>query len=80
MLNGLLIKRKNKRKKYVCFPFVSFYAMHSRGGYMRETRYLVFKQEITNSFLKTVSAYANYGTGTILFGVLDNGSAFWRKY
>ncbi|MDO4466516.1 MAG: ATP-binding protein [Bacillota bacterium] len=40
---------------------------------MRETRNLEFKQEITNSFLKTVSAYANYGTGKILFGVLDNG-------
>lgn len=41
---------------------------------MRETRNLEFKQEITNSFLKTVSAYANYGTGRILFGILDNGT------
>lgn len=41
---------------------------------MRETRTLEFKQDITNSFLKTVSAYANYGTGKILFGVLDNGA------
>lgn len=43
---------------------------------MREMRYLEFKQEITNSFLKTVSAYANYGTGKILFGVLDNGNEY----
>lgn len=41
---------------------------------MRETRNLEFKQEITNSFLKTVSAYANYGTGKIMFGVLDDGT------
>ena len=40
---------------------------------MRETRTLEFKKEITNSFLKTVSAYANYGKGEILFGVCDNG-------
>lgn len=40
---------------------------------MRETRNLEFKQDISNSFLKTVSAFANYGTGQILFGVLDNG-------
>lgn len=40
---------------------------------MRETRNLEFKQDISNSFLKTVSAFANYGTGRILFGVLDNG-------
>lgn len=41
---------------------------------MRETKNLEFKQEITNSFLKTVSAYANYGDGKILFGVMDDGS------
>lgn len=41
---------------------------------MRETKNIEFKQEITNSFLKTVSAYANYGDGKILFGVLDDGS------
>jgi len=41
---------------------------------MRETKNIEFKQDITNSFLKTVSAYANYGEGKILFGVLDDGS------
>lgn len=40
---------------------------------MRETKKLEFKQDVTNSFLKTVSAFANYGSGKILFGVLDNG-------
>ena len=41
---------------------------------MKESRILEFKQDITNTFLKTVSAFANYGTGSILFGVDDNGN------
>ncbi|MBR2143298.1 ATP-binding protein [Anaerovibrio sp.] len=40
---------------------------------MRESRNLEFKQNITNTFLKTVSAFANYDGGTILFGVDDTG-------
>lgn len=40
---------------------------------MRETRNLELKKDITDSFLKTVSAYANYGEGQILFGVDDDG-------
>lgn len=41
---------------------------------MRETRMLEFKETITNSFLKTVSAFSNYDGGTILFGVDDDGN------
>ena len=41
---------------------------------MRESKTLEFKSEVTNTFLKTVSAYANYGDGKIMFGVADNGS------
>ena len=41
---------------------------------MRESRRLEFKERVTNTFLKTVSAYANYGTGEILFGVADDGT------
>lgn len=33
---------------------------------MRETRTLEFKETITNTFLKTVSAFSNYDGGTIL--------------
>lgn len=33
---------------------------------MRETRILVFKETVTNTFLKTVSAFSNYDGGTIL--------------
>ena len=40
---------------------------------MRETNNLEFKREPSRSFLKTVSAFANYGNGTILFGVEDDG-------
>lgn len=42
---------------------------------MRETRDLEFKRSVTKTFLKTVSAFANYGTGRILFGVDDAGGA-----
>ena len=41
---------------------------------MHETRILEFKETITNTFLKTVSAFSNYNGGTILFGVDDNGN------
>lgn len=40
---------------------------------MRESKNLEFKESVTNTFLKTVCAFANYGTGKILFGVMDNG-------
>ena len=40
---------------------------------MRESKNIEFKETITNTFLKTVSAFANYGDGIILFGVNDNG-------
>ena len=41
---------------------------------MHETRILEFKETITNTFLKTVSAFSNYNGGTILFGVDDDGN------
>ena len=40
---------------------------------MRETRQLEFKETITNTFLKTVSAFANYDGGEIYFGLDDDG-------
>lgn len=40
---------------------------------MKETHTLEFKRDITNTFLKTVSAFANYDGGTIIFGVQDDG-------
>ncbi len=42
---------------------------------MKETKTLELKESVSNTFLKTVSAYANFGTGTILFGVRDDGQA-----
>ena len=41
---------------------------------MRETRALEFKETITNTFLKTVSAFSNYDGGTIIFGIDDDGT------
>lgn len=40
---------------------------------MKETNILEFKEEISKSFLKTVSAFSNYNGGTIIFGIDDNG-------
>lgn len=42
---------------------------------MKENRNLEYKEEITNTFLKTVSAFSNYDGGMILFGVNDSGKA-----
>lgn len=39
----------------------------------RESRTLEYKEKISSSFLKTVSAYANYNGGKIIFGVDDDG-------
>ena len=41
---------------------------------MRETATLEFKQQLSKSYLKTVSAYANYGTGKVIFGIADDGT------
>lgn len=40
---------------------------------MRESSTLEFKREPSKTFLKTVSAFANYGTGKIVFGADDDG-------
>ena len=40
---------------------------------MKESRTVEFKRGMTKSFLKTVSAFANYGGGDIFFGVDDEG-------
>mgnify|MGYP002510346313 CR=1 FL=1 len=41
---------------------------------MRETRTIEFKETITNTFLKTVSAFSNYDGGKIFFGIDDDGN------
>lgn len=46
---------------------------------MRENKQLEFKLDITNQFLKTVSAFANHNGGRILFGVDDNGKTVGIK-
>lgn len=38
-----------------------------------ESKTLEYKADMTNSFLKTVSAYANYGAGEVCFGINDAG-------
>ena len=41
---------------------------------MRETKTLECKEAVTNTFLKTVSAFSNYDGGTIFFGIDDDGN------
>lgn len=41
---------------------------------MKETKTLEFKEVITKSFLKTVSAFSNYDGGVIVFGIDDEGN------
>ena len=40
---------------------------------MKEQQNLEYKERITKAFLKTVSAYANYNGGVIIFGINDDG-------
>ena len=40
---------------------------------MKENKNLEFKEKMTNTFLKTVSAFANYEGGIIIFGIDDSG-------
>ena len=41
---------------------------------MRENKALELKSTVSKTFLKTVSAYANFGTGKIMFGYNDDGT------
>lgn len=40
---------------------------------MKESRTLEFKRDVSRTFLKTVSAFANFGMGEVWFGVDDDG-------
>jgi len=42
--------------------------------YTKENYKLEFKEAVSKTFLKTVSAYANYNDGKIIFGLDDNGN------
>lgn len=46
---------------------------------MRETYNLEFKEAMTNSFLKTVVAFANYDGGKIIFGIDDKANIIGIK-
>lgn len=45
------------------------------GNRRSESRTLEYKEALTKSYLKTVSAFANYDGGSVIFGVQDNGEA-----
>ena len=46
---------------------------------MRENKSLEIKEDISATFLKTVSAFANYGEGVIMFGIADDGTVVGMK-
>ena len=67
--------RKNLRLFFLCvFAYNTINKTQKDVIYMRETRTLEFKETITNTFLKTVSAFSNYDGGTIYFGIDDDGN------
>lgn len=47
---------------------------------MKETKYIEFKEAVTNTFIKTVIAFANFSTGDIYFGIKDNGDIVGIEY
>lgn len=72
------INQKNNRKILRLFFWIDFaYNICNKSGKdmerMGESRTMEFKEMITNTFLKTVSAFSNYDGGVILFGIDDNG-------
>lgn len=46
---------------------------------MKDNRFLEYKSDVTNTFLKTLSAYSNIGTGIIKFGYNDDGTIYGLK-
>ena len=47
--------------------------------FKREKYDLEFKEKITKTFLKTVSAFSNYNDGKIIFGINDDGDPIGGK-
>ncbi len=41
---------------------------------MRESKYVEYKEVVSKTFLKVVSAFANYNDGQIIFGIRDDGT------
>ncbi len=66
-------ERKNERKKIrlILRSFFDIFEM-KEDRIMRENSKLEYKKTVTRTFLKTVSAYANYGEGEIIFGIDDD--------
>jgi len=50
-----------------------YYINMAIGDGKLESKELELKSTITNTFLKTVSAFSNYNSGKIIFGIDDNG-------
>ena len=56
------------------FAFKSLSDGMRRSMVIRETPSVEYEETITPTFLKTVGAFANYGTGRIIFGIDDDGN------
>lgn len=42
---------------------------------MKESKFIEYKEKLTRTYLKTVSAFSNYGAGKIFFGIDDQGES-----
>ena len=63
----------DRRYRCIFYSNVVIFGLLKDGSRMQESASLELKQEISNTFLKTVSAFANYRDGRIIFGVTDDG-------
>lgn len=67
-------------KIYVDFMIIIVYDdFEERVIVMKENKRIEYKQEINDKFLKTVSAFANYEGGEIIFGITDTGDKIGLK-
>ena len=72
--SDVLLQRKCNVNFYVAFALLACYDLYSEVRFMKETRDIEYKSDITNTFLKTVSAFSNYDGGKIIFGIDDSGA------
>lgn len=64
-----------RKGQFECYFFRKFTNIIEKElNRMKETRTIEFKENVTNTFLKTVSAFSNYDGGMIFFGVDEYGA------
>ena len=69
------MQRGTYRCKNEMFMVKSYYEYFGGGAcvYQGKLQFRIQRREVSKTFLKTVSAYANYNDGAIIFGLDGNG-------